>query len=382
MQITSSNQEDKEQQNIQILGQNFQRSDEPLSNTQIKHSQTQKPSYQQRNSMKDLPQQNDHNQSPFKKSLTLDENINFNTPNTRKRMGISQVDYQPSQDSYIPYFAYNMLQVACQIGILYFVGKLYRDTNITAYEIVYAQCAVCTLILFITLLMKNIYVLDVEKNQRANIIIKGFLYFIGQTFLYNSMHRLNNPIVMLIVCFTTTGVSQFFIEKHERREDINVYTMSASLILLLLICMGLAQPIISSKQKIETLNFNPIIGFFFSCISGIVFSFIHSNNSGQNTKKTVMLQNFYANCIAACFSPFLILKDISDRKKLTKYGWSELQFLAVICGIALIQTLWIDIKVRLNCSYIEKQQNNRQVIAVRFVMVVLAYIYCIKFYFS
>ena len=98
------------------------------------------------------------------------------------------------------------------------------------------------------MLMKSIYVLDIERDQRTNVIIKGFLYFIGITLLYSSMHRMNHPIVMFIVCFTTTGVSQFFIEKHERREDLNVYTMAASLILLLLIAMGLVRPLMYSKH--------------------------------------------------------------------------------------------------------------------------------------
>lgn len=67
-----------------------------------------------------------------------------------------------------------------------------------------------------------------------------------------------------------------------------------------------------------------------------------------------MLQSFYGNCISACFSPFFILKEISDRKKMTKYGMAEVNMLAAISGIAIILVLWIDQHTRTKYSYSEK----------------------------
>lgn len=43
---------------------------------------------------------------------------------------------------------------------------MYKETNITAYEVVYAKCASITLIMFLYLLYKGIYILDLDQSLR------------------------------------------------------------------------------------------------------------------------------------------------------------------------------------------------------------------------
>ena len=69
--------------------------------------------------------------------------------------------------------------------------------------------------------------------------------------------------------------------------------------------------------------------------------------------KTVILQSFYGNCISACFVPFLILKDISDRKKMTKYGYFELEYLSVIALLSIIQIVVVEWTISRRFAYHE-----------------------------
>ena len=64
-------------------------------------------------------------------------------------------------------------------------------------------------------------------------------------------------------------------------------------------------------------------------------------NSQIAQMKHQELHNFYGNAIAACFSPFLILKDISDRRRATVYGVTEVQLIAGIAVLAIFKSLGI-----------------------------------------
>jgi hypothetical protein len=61
----------------------------------------------------------------------------------------------------------------------------------TSYEVVYAKSALSTFVLFIYLLSKGIYILDIEKELRSKVIIRGLLIFAGMTLFYSSIHNLN-----------------------------------------------------------------------------------------------------------------------------------------------------------------------------------------------
>jgi hypothetical protein len=54
----------------------------------------------------------------------------------------------------------------------------------TSYEVVYAKSALSTFVLFIYLLSKGIYILDIEKELRSKVIIRGLLIFAGMTLFY------------------------------------------------------------------------------------------------------------------------------------------------------------------------------------------------------
>ena len=54
---------------------------------------------------------------------------------------------------------------------------LYKHSNVTAFEIVYFQCVAMTLSQFAALLVKGVYILDLEGHLRFSVILRGFLYF-------------------------------------------------------------------------------------------------------------------------------------------------------------------------------------------------------------
>jgi len=128
--------------------------------------------------------------------------------------------------------------------------------------------------------------------------------------------------------------------------------MSLSLVLLLLILMGIVQPIIEAKHSV---NLSTVVGFGLSSVSGILWSFVKvNNNNRKGEEKEVLLHNFYGCCISACLAPFVVLNQISDRKKMTKYSIEEVKLLALICAIAIINQTFIETKIRSNYSYSEQ----------------------------
>ncbi|CDW88351.1 UNKNOWN [Stylonychia lemnae] len=365
--------DEKEIQVRHILPDNEERSDQIKLNFDVQAKQkysrsTHSPESKRRNGSTSNKNQN--------------EEYRFETPKSVKRLGLSIVDVEPSDDPYYGYFISNYLLWATQIASLVVISMLFKSSNITPHEIVYAQGAVVTLTLFFVLYFRGIYVLDVAANQRTNIIVKGFMYFVAITFLYGSMTRLNEPAVIFVIFFCANNISLFFIEKHERRMTLNVWVMSLSLILLLLIFMTLLQPLILNKASSSSKDFTPVVAFIITFISGMIFSFIQSHHVHRQEQRNLLLQNFYGNCISACFSPFFILREISDRKKMTKYGFNELIMLSILCFISVLSQIYFDIKVKEYYSYFEKLQNNKQVIVVRLSMLLFCYIYCFKYFIN
>lgn len=134
---------------------------------------------------------------------------------------------------------------------------------------------------------------------------------------------------------------------------MNVWVMSLALIQMLLVLMGIIQPLIHTTIK-GSLNLTTVEGFAFSSISGLLNAFIFTTNNNKSiTEKEAILQNFYGCCISACFAPFMVLKEVSDRRKLTHYTVSEVQLLGVICVIAMVQQWLIDVKLRSRYFYSE-----------------------------
>ena len=67
------------------------------------------------------------------------------------------------------------------------------------------------------------------------------------------------------------------------------------------------------------MNLNKLLGYGLAFMSGMLLTIVTYLNNQTSKIKHEVLQAFYSNCICACFSPFFILKGISDRKRVTKY---------------------------------------------------------------
>ena len=88
-------------------------------------------------------------------------------------------------------------------------------------------------------------------------------------------------------------------------------------------------------------------------MSGIILSVVSRLTHKTAKLRHEILQTFYASCICACFAPFFILKDISDRKKVTKYGITEIELLSGICLLGIIAFIWIERKYIQRFSEVE-----------------------------
>ena len=77
-------------------------------------------------------------------------------------------------------------------------------------------------------------------------------------------------------------------------------------------------------------------------VAGILLGVINNLNRKTGMIEKEELQQFYASSISACFSPFFILKDISDHKQVTRYGTLEIQCLAVISFLVVLKSTWFD----------------------------------------
>ncbi len=143
--------------------------------------------------------------------------------------------------------------------------------------------------LFIALLTRGIYVLDLAPEQRTLVVVKGFLYFGAIALQYLAIKRLSDPLINLIITFSTMCIAQFFIEKHERKNSLNVWVMSLALIQMLLVLMGTIQPLIHTTMK-GSLNLTTVVGYSFSSISGFLYAFIFTTNNNKSiTEKEAVL---------------------------------------------------------------------------------------------
>lgn len=92
------------------------------------------------------------------------------------------------------------------------------------------------------------------------------------------------------------------------------------------------------NQSATSVDIASLSGFALALGSGIALASISLANKSLNGEVSLSLQEFYSNCIAACFSPFLILMKISDSRVVPKYGQSELKWLLILSLLAVIKT--------------------------------------------
>jgi len=116
--------------------------------------------------------------------------------------------------------------------------------------------------------------------------------------------------------------------------------MSLSLVTLILLFIQLLEPTGDSV----TISVDRIYGYALCFASGILLTVMNYFNKVVEAMKHPELTGFYGNAIAACFSPFFILKDISDRKRASLYGPLQVQLMAGICLIAVVKALVLDRK--------------------------------------
>ena len=144
--------------------------------------------------------------------------------------GISLVSFSPNQvDKYLSkdtehhdlvmidkhtvipwqYRTFTVLNSILAVIIIFVVKQIFRETNITSYEIVYVKSAASTFFLFAYLLISGIYILDVENHLRRPVIARGILILLGMTMFYASVHNFNCLSTALITQFTALGLTHY-----------------------------------------------------------------------------------------------------------------------------------------------------------------------------
>jgi hypothetical protein len=123
--------------------------------------------------------------------------------------------------------------------------------------------------------------------------------------------------------------------------------MSCSVISIILLFINMMDPVATQNDaqiqyKKVSINYNHFWGFAYASVSGILLAVINNLNQKTFLIQCEELQQFYASSIAACFSPFFILKDISDHKQVTRYGQKEVLCLAGISALVVLKNLWFD----------------------------------------
>ena len=68
------------------------------------------------------------------------------------------------EESLTVFVFYHLLELALSVGSLVLISYLFSHSNITSNEVVYSRCAMSTLILFLNLYQRDIYVLDVPSD--------------------------------------------------------------------------------------------------------------------------------------------------------------------------------------------------------------------------
>jgi hypothetical protein len=201
--------------------------------------------------------------------------------------------------------------------------------------------------MFSHLFYKGIYILDIEPELRVSIIMRGFISFAGIIMFYQSMLYLNLVTVAVSIMISSQLIAHFFFLKQERQQTLLVAGMSCSVISIILLFINMMDPGSTSKDaKIQykkvNINYNHFWGFAYASVSGILLAVINYLNKKSSLIHYEELQQFYASSIAACFSPFFILKDISDNKQVTRYGQQELLCLAAISVLVVLKNIWFD----------------------------------------
>lgn len=93
--------------------------------------------------------------------------------------------------------------------------------------------------------------------------------------------------------------------------------MSCAVISLVLAFINMLDPgknhAKDARYKAGNINYEHFWGFAQALTSGLILGIINHINVKTSLIEVEELQQFYASAISACFAPFFILKDISDR---------------------------------------------------------------------
>ncbi|TNV76951.1 hypothetical protein FGO68_gene17774 [Halteria grandinella] len=223
---------------------------------------------------------------------------------------------------------------ACVAIGYYFAQKLFAETKITAYEIVYFQTAFTAFALFSQLAYQGVYFLGIKESCRKVLIMKGIISLASIIMFFQSLHQLSNIVTLLTIQYGAFGVTYFFMLKpEERQKGLSVVGMGLSLITL---TIQFIQTV--GNQNATILDFKQLSGFALAMGAGIGLASISLANESLANQVPLALQEFYSNCISACFSPFLILMNISDSRVVPKYGQTEMKYLLLISLLAIIKT--------------------------------------------
>jgi len=124
--------------------------------------------------------------------------------------------------------------------------------------------------------------------------------------------------------------------------------MSCAVIAIVLLFINMMDPgsttndVKSATYRAGNINYEHLNGFALASVSGILLAVFNLLNKKTALIEKEELQQFYASSICACFSPFFILKDISERKQATRYGLLELKCLVAISVLVILKNTWFD----------------------------------------
>lgn len=146
---------------------------------------------------------------------------------------------------------------------------MFKETKITPAEIIYAKSGISFIVLFMYLLIRRIYVLELDIQLRSMVLIRALLVFAGMTFFYFSLNNLDSLSLTLIPQFSALGISHFITLKQERSLFQNVLAMALCLISLI---MTLIYTIDQTGD--DDMVYSKIKGFGQAVASGVILSIV------------------------------------------------------------------------------------------------------------
>ena len=128
-----------------------------------------------------------------------------------------------------------MLNALLSAILVVLIKLVYKKTNITPFEIIYAKCAISALVLFVIILSKGIYIFDIEVNLRSKVVLRGMLIFLGLVLFYESMQYIPSLSYNLIFQFAGLGVTHFFFIKKDKKGLWDTLSFGLCIISIILI---------------------------------------------------------------------------------------------------------------------------------------------------